>query len=70
MNAKRGKKSMGTFLLLSLVYMCWTTHKIYKKVYNKKNKLERIITGAIEKHAEQRTDNNSDNDSDICNLSD
>lgn len=67
MNAKRGKKSMGTFLLLSLVYMCWTTHKVYKKVYNKKNRLEKFIQGVITKHV--NTDSTGDNggaDSGVC----
>ena len=52
---------MGTFLLLSLVYMCWTTHKIYKKVYNKKNRLEKFIQGVVAKHV--NTDSNSDSGS-------
>lgn len=52
---------MGTFLLLSLVYMCWTTHRIYKKVYNKQNRIEKLITGVIEKHVEHNAVDNSDN---------
>lgn len=58
---------MGTFLLLSLVYICWTVHKIYKKVYNKKNRLEKFIQGVITKHV--NNDSNSDNgsaDSGVC----